>query len=371
MICDTAMFAVLAPLLPDYVDELGLTTSEAAVMTAMFSFGVIAGALPGGYVASRVGGKRTVLVAAMILAGACVCFALARSLILLDAARLLQGIAGGALWTGALTWLAAAAPPDGRATALGWLIGVATLGSLVGPPLGALGAATSVEVVFLGVALLVAALCLAMQRLPEPGGSPAGGSPARLLQRASLPRTARAIWTMLLPMCGFGVVLALGPLRLDAFGAGAAAIAAVYLIAGGAEMLTPPLAGRAVDRTGIAPLLRVARVAGALSFVLLAAAREPLLIGTLLVVAVAVASSFSVPAGVRLEEAAERAGVGTGHGFALLSLSFAGGQLLGAALTALLASDETDGLPFLVVAAGFVITLALSSATALRPVPGR
>src|SRR5947209_18607905 len=59
---DTIFFAALTPLLPHYAHELGLSKAGAGVLQAAYPGGSLIGALPAGFVASRLGVKPTVLV---------------------------------------------------------------------------------------------------------------------------------------------------------------------------------------------------------------------------------------------------------------------------------------------------------------------
>ena len=64
---DVAFFAAIAPLLPEYVDELGLSKAEAGILSAAYAAGTLLGSLPAGFVASRVGPRRTVIAGLLLL----------------------------------------------------------------------------------------------------------------------------------------------------------------------------------------------------------------------------------------------------------------------------------------------------------------
>ena len=64
---DVAFFAAIAPLLPDYVDELGLSEAEAGILSASYAAGTLLASLPAGFVASRVGPRRTVIFGLLLL----------------------------------------------------------------------------------------------------------------------------------------------------------------------------------------------------------------------------------------------------------------------------------------------------------------
>jgi len=44
VLVESMFFAVLAPLLPHYVDELGLSKTEAGILSGIYAFGGLAGA---------------------------------------------------------------------------------------------------------------------------------------------------------------------------------------------------------------------------------------------------------------------------------------------------------------------------------------
>src|SRR5207302_827906 len=66
---DTMFYAAIAPLLPGLAHSLHLSKLSAGVMTAAYPLGTLAGALPGGVLAVRVGPKRTVYAGLALLAG--------------------------------------------------------------------------------------------------------------------------------------------------------------------------------------------------------------------------------------------------------------------------------------------------------------
>ncbi len=64
---DVAFFAAIAPLLPDYVDELGLSKAEAGILSAAYAAGTLLASLPAGFLASRVGPRRCVIAGLLLL----------------------------------------------------------------------------------------------------------------------------------------------------------------------------------------------------------------------------------------------------------------------------------------------------------------
>ena len=130
---DVTFYAAIAPLLPDYVAEFGLSKAGAGVLTASYAAGTLLASLPAGLVASRFGPRRTVIAGLLVLGVASVVFGFGGSIAMLDAARFAQGMAGALIWSGALTWLITAAPDERRGSVIGTALGAAVAGALLGP----------------------------------------------------------------------------------------------------------------------------------------------------------------------------------------------------------------------------------------------
>src|SRR4051812_26693074 len=134
---DTIFFAALTPLLPHYARELDLSKAGAGILQAAYPAGTFLAAIPSGILVARAGVKTSVLLGLSGLAVTSVAFGLADTAWLLDTVRFLQGAASSCSWTGALAWLVAAAPADRRSQQLGFAMGAAIFGGLLGPVLGA------------------------------------------------------------------------------------------------------------------------------------------------------------------------------------------------------------------------------------------
>src|SRR4051812_10525209 len=138
VLVDTSFYAAITPLLPDLTEQFGLTKTGAGVLAAAYPVGTFAGGLPGGWMAARVGVRQTVLLGLALMTLASVAFAFAESVVVLDAARFVQGVGGAASWAGAMGWLAGAAPREKRGELIGSAMGAAIVGALFGPVLGVL-----------------------------------------------------------------------------------------------------------------------------------------------------------------------------------------------------------------------------------------
>src|SRR3954469_1491133 len=125
---EVAFYSAIAPLLPDYVDDLGLGKTAAGILTSAYAAGTLIGALPAGYIASRIGPRRTVIAGLLLLGCSSFVFGLVHHIALLDAARFVQGWAGSLIWSGALVWLINATPEENRGAIIGTALGTAVAG---------------------------------------------------------------------------------------------------------------------------------------------------------------------------------------------------------------------------------------------------
>ena len=107
---DVAFFEAIIPLLPGYADDLGLSKASAGILTAAYAAGTLAASLPAGLMAARFGPRRTLLLGLGMLGAASLAFGFGANIVVLDAARFVQGVAGALAWSGALSWLILAAP---------------------------------------------------------------------------------------------------------------------------------------------------------------------------------------------------------------------------------------------------------------------
>jgi MFS family permease len=352
MVVDTAAYAAITPLLPHLAEEYGLSKAGAGALSASYPLGTLVLSLPAGFLAARIGPRRTVLLALGVLGGSSLLFALAQSAPLLIAARTLQGFGAAAVWAAGLAWVVAVAPRDRRAEALGAAIGAAIAGALGGPVLGAAADGLGRGVVFITFVALPAALIVALARLPRPDTAPAPGG--RALFGDSRARTG--ILLMTLPSAAFGLVNVLVPLRLDDLGAGAVAIAAVFLGAVALESLIAPYAGRVADASGALTPARIGLAAGGLGIALLPLPGNVVLLAVVLVLATGVLGLMWAPAMSMLGDAAERLGLSPAFAFSVGNLAWGLGTATGGLGGGTLAGATKDAVPYLLLAVAMGIT---------------
>jgi MFS family permease len=354
---DTLFFAALTPLLPGYADRFDLTKTGAGLLAAAYPLGVLVGGIPSGFLAARAGVKPTAIAALCLIAGTSLAFGYGDSIAVLDGARFAQGLGSACAWTSALSWLVAAAPSGRRGQLIGSALGVAIAGALFGPVAGVLASVAGTGPVFAGVGglcLVVAAFAI---RTPAPPVQ--SRRPLRALARALVnPRIVGGLWLVALPALLFGTQSVLIPLRLSKLDFGAVAIGAVYLVATGLEAVAAPLVGRLSDERGRRFPIMVGLAASAAVTVVLPWPRDGGLLAAVAVVAAVAFGMFWAPSMSFLTESAERIGLDVAWAFALINLAWAPGQALGALGGGGLARVSSDAVPYLLLSAACLVTLA-------------
>lgn len=134
---------LIVPVIPDYADHFGVSLAAAASLVSVFAGGRLVSRFWGGLGADRFGARNVSLIATVVVATGAVGAAMAETFVLLLTARLLQGMAVGALGVAANQHLLRITPRAvlGRATAVfqtGIVVG-ASLGPFFGGVLADLG----------------------------------------------------------------------------------------------------------------------------------------------------------------------------------------------------------------------------------------
>jgi MFS family permease len=365
---DVAFFAAIAPLLPDYVDELGLSKAQAGILSASYAAGTLIAALPAGFVASRVGPRRSVIWGLLLLGVSSLVFGLVDEIDLLDAARFTQGIAGALIWAGALTWLITTAPEESRGQVIGTALGTAVAGALLGPALGAVAASVGTGPVFGSVLIITVGLAIAASRLPEarvPETQSAREVVDTLLSR---PIFDGAVFVAV-PSVMFGAIEVLVPLRIDSLGGGHGVIAGGFIVGAALEAGLAPLAGRISDRIGRRTPYVTGLTICAIAMIAIAIAQSLGGVLAALVVTSLGAGLCFAPALTLLSDIAEATSLHQGFAAGLSNMAWASGQVVGGIGGGVLASLTGNAIPSIAIAMLLLVTVAYAFYT-LAPPPG-
>ena len=249
-------YGVVAPVLPQYARNFGVSISAATFVITAFALMRLVGAPPAGMLVQRFGERRVYVSGLLIVAlstGAC---AFAQTYWQLLAFRSLGGLGSAMFTVSSLGLMIRISPANARGRVSGMFTSAFLVGSVLGPVLGSLtaGLGLSMPFVIYGVALLVAAgVVLVMLRtssLATPGEQTETALSVREALRNRAYRAALAS-NFATGWSAFGLRVALVPLFVVEVlhrGAGVAGLALATFAVGNVSVVI--LSGYLSDRVG-------------------------------------------------------------------------------------------------------------------------
>jgi MFS family permease len=342
---ESAFFAVVPPLVPRLVRDVGLTTTEVGVLVAAYPAGVLLAAIPSMALVDRRGVRVATLAGIGVLIAATLGFAWGTSAVILDAARFVQGVGGAVAWAGALAWLTSTTAAGRRGSVIGGAIGAALIGMVVGPAVGAAASQLGRGPVFSAMAVVLALLAVA---------SPAS-APSSIARRGSVQALIRlirsrraAIGNGLLMVIGIvgGTVWSLLPLLVAYRHGGPEVIAAIlatgYLLAAFLNIFV----GRLSDRIGRRTPTLVGLAIAALLLPTLPLFASLILLALVSVIAQSAVAALWTPTAAMVSDGSEVGAAGQAVGVATMNAAWAAGGAVGPILAARLAESSGFNLPF-------------------------
>jgi MFS family permease len=367
---DALLMFALVPLLPDYVDALGMSKAQAGAVIGIYSAATLVMALPAGRVADRFGPRRITIAGVALMTASTLVYAFAHSFWMLLAARGGQGTASAISWTAGLAWLSSGTAPERRGATLGMAMTCGSVGALLGPVLmGPLSSWLGIRTPF----VLLAAVALMLTGLATwpadvraaPEQHVGFAETIRLAARSRM--MACAVLVMSLVAVVSGLVETLVPLRLGDAGYSAAAISLVLGLAGVLAAATQVTVGRAYDRVGG---LRVASLSITAMIVMLAVLAVPQSAVAIAVIYIVGTPSISGQYAVAFPLAAAGADeVGLPHGMVLgaMNVCWGFGFFVGPAAGAAIAQASSDRVAYLLAALLAASALPVLRSLALVP----
>ncbi len=245
----------VAPVIALSALELGASAGAASVVVGAVGLGHLLADVPAGALTQRIGERRAMLLATLLVSAALVVCVLAPAVWVLGLAVGLTGVAGAVWQLARQAYLTEAIAPDMRARALSTLGGVQRMGTFAGPFLGAgamaLGGTDAAYWVHIAAAAGGAGLLLL---LPDVPGSRSERSAAQA-GLADVVRSHRSVLLTVGTAASFvGVVraarLAVIPLWGETLGLSPSTTALIFGLSSAVDMLLFYPAGKIMDRFG-------------------------------------------------------------------------------------------------------------------------
>ncbi|MBI2183544.1 MAG: MFS transporter [Thaumarchaeota archaeon] len=272
---------VIIPIIPPYARGLGATEAQIGAIVGAFGLARVIFDLPIGAVIQGYGPRRVMVLSVMVVMLASLLGATAPSLIILFAARLIEGAGMSLFFIGGLTLVASLTKTERRGRLMSIPSSMVELGTLLGPALGGIAAeyydltAPFYLYIFLAVVSLPFILILLRQDVAKQ--KPEARSSLGLFKKLLLNRDLVTVnlATFAVFVARFGVLYTGVPLlAYDNLGVSKAALGGMLAIASVASFSLLFPVGYLSDRLGRKPFMMMALGLTALSTVLVARATD-------------------------------------------------------------------------------------------------
>jgi MFS transporter, DHA1 family, multidrug resistance protein len=172
-------YGIVAPSIPEFAREFGVSAAAAASVISIFALVRIAAALPAGRLVSRLGARPVMTAGILVVAASSVLAGFSRSFAALLILRGAGGLGSAMYSVGAQTLLLVSVPSGQRGRATGLFSGGFLVGAIAGPAVGGLVAEWSLRAPFIiyGVLLIVPAVITAVVLTGPPTPAAAGDQP--------------------------------------------------------------------------------------------------------------------------------------------------------------------------------------------------
>ena len=321
------------PVLPDYATRFNAGPTAIGLLFGSFGLSLLTLSVPMGTISDRMGRKRPMIVALLVLAISTLAFAYAQSLTMLFVARMLQGAADALTWIVGFAMIADLYSVDERGRVMGWAMAGSTAGIIIGPVLGGwLYELGGIKLPFLVVAGLAFADAIVFTLVAT---DTKGSGVATPLREVLSHRTI--VITLLIVIAGAATVAMLEPViplvYRARFGMGPAAVGTVFAIAASCNTVMHIINGRLSDRWGSRRLMLLGLIGSAFVMPLLNLATDFTTALLTLVPMWAIFSMVVTPSLAYVAEAASAEGVESyGVVYGVYNVSWAVGLIAGPAI---------------------------------------
>lgn len=241
---------IVAGLLPEVADDLGVTVAQVGLLITAFAIGMIVGSPVMALATLRLPPRTTLVLALGVFAAGHVVAALSDSYPVVAASRVITALAAGAFWAVASVVATTAAGPGNSSRALGVMMSGVGLATVAGVPVGAFaGQYLGWRGIFWVLAALAILIAPVIAKLTPHDAERAVPSIRAELRAVASGRMLVLIVGTVLATGGYMTTFSyLSPLATDRSGIPAWAVPLVFVVFGIGAVIGTNLAGRYADR---------------------------------------------------------------------------------------------------------------------------